>query len=258
MLALVVLAPLLLGWMNPLRDVTRQGLRQYLAGEYDAAIQSYLDAELRAPEDARLAFSRGTINYKMGKYEAAAEEFARALSTDDPRLRAAVHYNLGNVKFREEDYPSAINEYIEALKLAPDHADAKFNLELARKRLKEQIDKNKQQQEQQQQQQQQNQEQQQQQQSGEQKDEQQEEQQQQQQKAEGKEEEEKQAAAGQENTDEEKPSGQQAQEEPRQAEEISPEEAERILRNLARDEMEKRREMQRRRATRVGNPEKDW
>ena len=267
---LAALFPLLVGWMNPLADVTREGLSHYQAGEYDQAIQSYVEAELRAPEDPRLAFSRGAINYKMGKYDEALAEFEKALATDDPKLRADVQYNMGNVKFKQEDYPAAIQKYIAALKLNPDHADAKFNLELARKRLKEQLDKNKQQQQQQQQEKQEKQEKQDQQQDGqdqqqpssEPKKEQDQEKQQQQKQAQEKkdQEQQQQAGAGEPKQDQEKSASEQKgqQPPPQKAEEISPEEAERILRNLARDEMEKRRDMGRKQAGRAGNPEKDW
>jgi tetratricopeptide (TPR) repeat protein len=57
----------------------------------------------------------------------------------DPKLEASAHYNLANTYFRMQDYQKAITGYQEALSLNPDDMDAKFNLELSRKMLKEQI-----------------------------------------------------------------------------------------------------------------------
>lgn len=55
-------------------------------------------------------------------------------------LAADASYNLGNAFLADEEYRLAIDAYKEALRHAPDFADAKFNLELARLRLEEEQD----------------------------------------------------------------------------------------------------------------------
>ncbi len=48
---------------------------------------------------------------------------------------AGVHYNLANAYFRMNEYPRAVLHYERALKVAPNHADARYNLDLCMKKL---------------------------------------------------------------------------------------------------------------------------
>ncbi|MEJ5167477.1 MAG: tetratricopeptide repeat protein, partial [Thermoanaerobaculia bacterium] len=59
------------------------------------------------------------------------------------------YYNIGNCYFQKEDFLNAIEFYKKALDLDPNDEDAKINLELARKKLKDQAKKQQQQQQQQ-------------------------------------------------------------------------------------------------------------
>jgi hypothetical protein len=75
------------------------------------------------------------------------------------------YFNSGNAQFQKQEFMRAIESYKKALELNPGDVDAKYNLELSRVMLKEQLkrqpqDKNQQQQQQDQQQQQQQQDQQ--------------------------------------------------------------------------------------------------
>jgi Mg-chelatase subunit ChlI len=132
-----------------------------------------------------------------------------------------------------QDYQNAIMAYQKALEIDPEDVDAKFNLELARKMLKEQIkpeneEQQEQQQQQQEQQQQEQQEQEQQQQQQQQQDEQQQEEQQQQQ-----------------------------QPQPQDDQEMSKEDAERILNALRDDEQDIQKDVRRQRV-RGDYQGKDW
>jgi hypothetical protein len=55
------------------------------------------------------------------------------------------YYNIGNAYFKQDKLQESIQSYIKALDINPDDRDAKYNLELARAKLKEMADKQQQQ-----------------------------------------------------------------------------------------------------------------
>lgn len=164
------------------KELIRLGNDAYRLQQYDQALEQYQIAETESPELPELDYNIADILHHQEKYEEAVERYNRALNSQDAALHPKINYNLGNTYFRMGDYPNAITSYQKALEADPNDIDAKFNLELARKMLKDQLQPEQQenQQDQQQQQQQQNQEQQDQQQEDQQQEEQQQEEQQQQ------------------------------------------------------------------------------
>jgi tetratricopeptide (TPR) repeat protein len=118
-------------------DAVKRGNAAYKKQEYQAARDQYNQAEADLPESAELQFNQGTVLYAQGRYEEALEKFDDALLTADYNVEAATHYNMGNTLFKMGDYPKAIESYQNALEINPEDMDAKFNLELARKMLKE-------------------------------------------------------------------------------------------------------------------------
>jgi tetratricopeptide (TPR) repeat protein len=155
-LALVLLAGLssLLGGEAHRR--TEKGNALYLEGENDPAITEYQKAQAKLPEAPQIHYDIGNVLYRQENWAGAAESYEHALGAADPDLAARAAYNLGNALFHDEKYDDAVKAYTRALKGKPQDVDAKHNLELALRALEQQ----KQQQQQQQQQQKQNQDQQ--------------------------------------------------------------------------------------------------
>ncbi len=91
---------------------------------------SLIAALAAAPASAQQEiFAQGNQFYQAEDYLAAAEayEAVRAGGFESPDL----HYNLGNAYFQIGDLGQSILSWERALKLAPGHADALANLELA-------------------------------------------------------------------------------------------------------------------------------
>jgi len=142
MSARVLLAALLAGWLadqlaRPDRDV-EAGIEAYEAGELDKALERFEAAIARHGDRPELSLDRGLVLLAQGESDAARRAFERASESDDPEVRSSAFYERGNVAFDAEDWDAAIESYIECLKARPDHANAKWNLELARKRKQEQ------------------------------------------------------------------------------------------------------------------------
>jgi Ca-activated chloride channel homolog len=118
-----------------------QGDRLYQAGNYHEAFNAYRRA-LARDSTPDLVYQTGNTLYRLRRYDDAAERFRQA-TWGTEQLRQRSFYNLGNALVRAAEETPESNErlhravaaYEEALRLDPSDADAKWNLELALRRL---------------------------------------------------------------------------------------------------------------------------
>ena len=121
-------------------DKVMQGNAAFKAGDNKKALEYYHSAETELPESPELEYNIAGALHRDGGFEEAVEKYSKALNSTDINIEAQAHYNLGNTLFRMEDYQKAIPSYQKSLEINPDDMDAKFNLELARRKLKEQME----------------------------------------------------------------------------------------------------------------------
>lgn len=112
----------------------------YDAGDHDGALTALEQVKARRGELPVLAFDEGLFRLAKGEREAALPLFELASESDDPRVRGAANYELGNLAFDDEQWEAAISAYTQSLRARPDHEPSKWNLELALAR-KEAADK---------------------------------------------------------------------------------------------------------------------
>jgi Ca-activated chloride channel family protein len=210
------------------QEYQQKGDKDQTASELEQALKYYRDAEIEKPESPELSYNLGNVMYQQEKYQDALDKYYKALGSDDVGHQAWSWYNLGNTFYRSGKYPEAIQAYEKCLDLTPDDEDAKYNLELVRKKMKEMMDKEQQRQQNQQQEQQQQQSQQQ-----EQKTQQQQQEQRNQQNEQNQQEEQSQP---QEQDQQQQEKEQQQQMKPKEG--MTKEEAERILNALKDDEQQ--------------------
>ena len=216
---------------GPAEDAVQTGNDAFSQGQYDEALAQYQISETESPESPKLDYNIANLMHEMGKYEEALDRYNGALDTQEAGLHANIHYNMGNTYYRMGDYTKAINSYTKALEANPDDMDAKLNLELARKMLKDNMQPNENKdQEQKQKQEQEQKEQQQQQQNEQEKQEQQKEQDQQ---------------SDQQQQSEQQDQQQDGSQQPDKPKEISKEDAERILNALKDDEQDVQKKIKR-------------
>lgn len=121
----------------------QQGNALYQRGDYAAAAEQYGAAGQALPEAAEIHFNQGNAAYKQGAYQQALDHYAKALQTADRTLEGQVKYNLGNVAYQQalqnvqkppeamSQLRSAMTYYRDSLDVDPQHADARYNLELS-------------------------------------------------------------------------------------------------------------------------------
>lgn len=103
-------------WLND----NQEGLNAFRQGDFATAENKFQDTDWK-----------GAAYYRQSNYEAAYQEFAK--SNDTTAL-----YNQGNALAKGGKIAEAIKKYEEVLQIAPDHEDAKFNLEYLKKQQQQQ------------------------------------------------------------------------------------------------------------------------
>ncbi len=145
---LVLMMPLHGQAESPYKTVQR-GNELYEAGEYDAAGLHYASASEDFPEAAEIYFNQGNVLYKQRKFLQALAHYTNALQSVEGVLESRVKYNLGNVEYRRaliamstpQDsmllLRSAITYYRDSLAADPQQQNARYNLELAHRLMRQ-------------------------------------------------------------------------------------------------------------------------
>jgi Ca-activated chloride channel homolog len=124
-------------WLFNPRERTAEGIEALEQGDAKAAADA-LDAAARlAPDDPVTRFNAGTGRL-LAERDDAVEELQQASEMAPSDLRPRALYNLGNAQLAAGQPAAAVEAFKSSLRLAPDQLDAKHNLELALRALKQQ------------------------------------------------------------------------------------------------------------------------
>jgi len=121
---------------RPSRE-TNKGLKAYEAGDAANALAAFEKARAARPDSPVTRFNEAVAQVKAGKGPEAIETFT-ALSREKNDLGFESHYNLGNALLGAQQLPGAVAAYRDALRLKPDDARARRNLEIALLKLQQQ------------------------------------------------------------------------------------------------------------------------
>jgi tetratricopeptide (TPR) repeat protein len=148
--AIIALCAVLAAQADEIYTKNKKANRLYKQEKYEEALKLYDDALLESPGNKKLSMNKGSAHYNLGDYDNAQQSYETALSQEDKRALADLHYNLGNTFFRQgeqlqaggnqqamEKYKAAYESYIKSLDLRPKDGDAKHNLQLAYRRIKQ-------------------------------------------------------------------------------------------------------------------------
>jgi Ca-activated chloride channel family protein len=124
------------------------GISAYQQGNYQGALTDFekrLQSGANTPE---IRFDAGAAAYKAGDYKKAAEYFAEAMTSTNPKIREAATYNLANSLVRSgeaapekegkiSDWKNALQHYETVLKETPSNSQAKENRDIVRKLIED-------------------------------------------------------------------------------------------------------------------------
>jgi tetratricopeptide (TPR) repeat protein len=121
----------------------RRAEQRYEIGDYPQALELFQQASKRE-DSPSLRYNTGNAQYRLRRYEEAVKTYREAL-TGDRALQHRAYFNLGNAYVRAAEDAGrdldalrrAVTAFEEALRLDPADRDAKWNLELALRRLGE-------------------------------------------------------------------------------------------------------------------------
>ena len=125
----------------------RKGNREYDKSKYSDSEISYRKAIDKNKQSPDAVFNVGDALYKQDKFEEAGKQFIESTNENDDRIKkSAGLYNLGNSLLKANKLQESIEAYKNSLKLHPDNREAKYNLAYAQDLLKIQQEKQKKQQ----------------------------------------------------------------------------------------------------------------
>ncbi|MEX1138146.1 MAG: tetratricopeptide repeat protein [Bacteroidota bacterium] len=127
------------------RSLIGEGNEAFDGGKFPDAEAEYKKALQEYPDSKVGQFNLGDAYYKQQRYDEAQQAFATFASTGENAIDASkAFYNLGNTLYQAGKLEESIEAYKQTLRLNPTDEEARYNLELARKKKKEKEEEQKQ------------------------------------------------------------------------------------------------------------------
>jgi Ca-activated chloride channel family protein len=120
------------------RSLVEEGNRLYEEGRFQEAHERYMEAMGQDPESPVIPFNAGNALYQDADYRRAMEAYQQAIASGDPELAGDAWYNLGNALYRRQQLGPSLEAYKQALRLDPGDVDAKHNLERVLQQMQQQ------------------------------------------------------------------------------------------------------------------------
>ena len=147
-IALVILSGV--SWADSARSLVARGNRAYERQQYEEALEAYEQAARARPNTPEVWFNLGNALYQRGDYQAAMSAYEQAaVRSRNKVFEARSKFNEGNAGLRQamrdsrtnpaqaiEGLRGSVRLYQDALKLDPSLADARHNIEVARRLMK--------------------------------------------------------------------------------------------------------------------------
>ncbi len=142
-LILLVLMGFISAYGQNERKVIRDGVRAYENEEFGEAEVQFRKAENINQESYEAEFNTGAALYGQEKYEETVKQYQSLLDqTDDAGKTAQIWHNIGNSLLEAQQYAPSIEAYKNSLRLNPSDEDTRYNLAYAKQKLNEQQQQN--------------------------------------------------------------------------------------------------------------------
>lgn len=121
------------------RRQVRQGNRLFQNEDYSEAEMRFRRSIEQNPQNIKGMFNLGNALYRQGRYDEAAELFqGLAQFAPGETQRAFAYHNLGNSFLQSEKFAESVEAYKNSLRINPDDDQTRFNLAYAMRLLQEQ------------------------------------------------------------------------------------------------------------------------
>ena len=121
-----------------LASKNKEGNRYFSQGKYSDAEKAYMDAQIDSPGRPEILYNLGNSLIKQQKYDQGIHALRQSMGEGNDELKENSWFNSGNALFLTGDYKNSAEAFTQALRLDPADGDAKHNLEMALRKLKEQ------------------------------------------------------------------------------------------------------------------------
>jgi tetratricopeptide (TPR) repeat protein len=125
-------------YAESLASKNKEGNRLYSEGKYEEAEKAYLDAQVKSPGKPEILYNLGNSLIKQKEYDRGLQALRQSMGKGNEDVKRNSWFNGGNALFHMGNYKDATESYIQALRLDPSDQDAKHNLEMALRELKQQ------------------------------------------------------------------------------------------------------------------------
>jgi len=121
-------------------NFNKKGIEYYKKKDFNSAAKQFENAELLNPQSPLNKFNKSTALAKQQNYDEALRYLEKTINNErtDKTLKSEAHYNMGNILVEQQKYSDAIEHYKNALKINPNHLNAKYNLTYALNMLQQQ------------------------------------------------------------------------------------------------------------------------
>ncbi len=125
------------------RQHIRLGNKYFRSGAYEKADLEYQKAMSINESNTQAIYNHGCAAMQLGQDSIAVVQFQKAGQAETNKIRKAMAYhNIGVLFHNHQDYANAIEAYKEALRNNPHDDETRYNLELAKRQLKQNQDQN--------------------------------------------------------------------------------------------------------------------
>ncbi len=131
--SMLVLVFFVIGWRWDYLS-NNKAVSVYKKGDKQKAETILEKLKKKRSEDPIINYNLGNIYYEKGEDPVA--NYQIATLSDNPELRKYAFYNLGDYYFKKNQFKKAIDSYQQALLIDPNFINARYNLELALKKVK--------------------------------------------------------------------------------------------------------------------------
>ncbi|MBA4407164.1 hypothetical protein C0389_07820 [bacterium] len=126
------------------RELNNDGVDLYKTKKYADAEVKFKKGLEKDPELFQGHFNLGDAYYKQRRYDEAIQSYKNSLQfTEHKENQSKVYHNIGNSLLKQQKYQESIGAYKNSLKQNPDDLETKYNLSYALNMIKQDKQKNK-------------------------------------------------------------------------------------------------------------------